>query len=82
MLDSRGFPDDTESMDEKKFMLKYGYIFESREFKKLLLRQVWRIAKKDPRFKKALLEAHVPRTLPREKDYFLSTHAKKRKQLH
>lgn len=43
------------------------------EFIAYLLRQIWRNAENNPRLEKALVEAGVPRRMPKEKDYSYTT---------
>jgi hypothetical protein len=50
------------------------------EFLKFMLRQTWRIAKKNPRLYEALVEAGVPKRLPRKKDHFVTLEPKKRRK--
>jgi hypothetical protein len=64
------------------FWIKYGHIFYTREFKKLVLRTVWKIAKKNPEFKQILIERGIPRRLPSEKNYFVPARPKLKKQIH
>ena len=70
-------------MDEDDFYRKYGDRLMDREFRKKLLRRIWKDAAKFPRLKAALIRAGVPRKMPPEKDYFLTPQRKrKRKQIH
>ena len=70
-------------MDEDDFYRKYGDRLMDRDFRKKLLRRIWKDAAKFPRLKAALIRAGVHRKMPPEKDYFLTPQRKrKRKQIH
>ena len=61
-------------------------IFETYEFKRLLLKVLWKLARKHPDIKKRLEESQIPRSLPRlppEKDYFVPIRqTRSKKQIH